>query len=58
MEPIQLGALTVYPFGIFFAVLLVPFFMLTVGAGEVISCGLLGTILLKLLKKNRRQIFQ
>lgn len=36
----------------------VPFFMLTVGAGEVISCGLLGTILLKVLKKNRRQIFQ
>ena len=36
----------------------VPFFMLTEGAGEVISCGLLGTILLKVLKKNRRQIFQ
>ena len=36
----------------------VPFFMLTVGAGEVISCGLLGTLLLKVLKKNRRQIFQ
>ena len=36
----------------------VPFFMLTVGAGEVISCGLLGTILLTVLKKNRRQIFQ
>ncbi len=28
MEPIRLGALTVYPFGLFVAVLLVPFFML------------------------------
>ena len=36
----------------------VPFFMLTVGAGEVISCGILGILLLKVLKKNRRQIFQ
>ena len=29
MEPIQLGALTVYPFGLFIAVLLVPFFFLS-----------------------------
>lgn len=35
-----------------------PFFMLTVGAGEVISCGILGILLLKVLKKYRRQIFQ
>ena len=35
----------------------VPFFMLTVGAGEVISCGILGILLLKVLKKYRRQIF-
>ena len=26
MEPIQLGALTIYPFGLFFAILLIPFF--------------------------------
>lgn len=35
----------------------VPYFMLTVGAGEVISCGILGTLLLKVLKKYRKQIF-
>ena len=29
MEPIQLGALTIYPFGLFFAVLLIPFFAFT-----------------------------
>ena len=34
------------------------FFILTVGAGEVISCGILGTLLLKVLKKNQRAIFQ
>lgn len=28
MEPIQLGPLTIYPFGIFIAVLLIPFFLL------------------------------
>lgn len=31
----------------------IPFFMLTVGIGEVISCGILGYILLKALEKNR-----
>ena len=35
----------------------VPYFMLTVGAGEVISCGILGYLLLQLLKKYSRQIF-
>lgn len=35
----------------------IPYFMLTVGAGEVISCGILGLLLLKLLKKYARQIF-
>ena len=29
MEPIQLGSLTIYPFGLFIAVLLVPFFFFT-----------------------------
>ncbi len=29
MEPIELGALTIYPFGLFIAVLLVPFFFFT-----------------------------
>jgi hypothetical protein len=31
--------------------------MLTVGAGEVISCGILGILLLKLLKPHRNVIF-
>lgn len=31
----------------------IPFFMLTVGIGEVISCGVLGYILLKALEKNK-----
>lgn len=35
----------------------VPFFMLTVGAGEIISCGILGFLLLKVLKKYRKQLF-
>ena len=36
----------------------IPFFMLTVGIGEILSCGVLGMILLKLLKKYRKQIFR
>ena len=35
----------------------IPFFMLTVGAGEVISCGILGMLLLNLLMKYRESIF-
>ena len=36
----------------------IPFFMLTVGVGEVISCGILGMLLLFLLQKYRHIIFQ
>ncbi|MBE5864388.1 MAG: QueT transporter family protein [Lachnospiraceae bacterium] len=36
----------------------VPFFMLTVCIGEVISCGILGFLLMQTLKKYRRHIFQ
>lgn len=36
----------------------IPFFMLTVGIGEILSCGVLGMILLKILKKYRKQIFR
>lgn len=36
----------------------IPFFMLTVGLGEVISCGILGMLLLFLLQKYRHIIFQ
>lgn len=35
----------------------IPFFMLTVGIGEVISCGILGMLLLGLLNKYKRVIF-
>lgn len=36
----------------------IPFMMLTVGAGEVISCGILGYILLTALYKHRNVIFK
>lgn len=36
----------------------IPFFMLTIGIGEVISCGILGMLLLFLLQKYRHIIFQ
>ncbi len=35
----------------------IPYFMLTVGAGEIISCGILGLILLKALNSRRQQLF-
>ena len=35
----------------------IPYFMLTVGLGEVISCGVLGLLLLKVLERYRRLIF-
>lgn len=35
----------------------IPYFMLTVGAGEVISCGILGMILLFALNKYAKRIF-
>lgn len=35
----------------------VPYFMLTVGAGEVISCGVLGMILLGILNRYKDKIF-
>ncbi len=35
----------------------IPYFMITVGAGEIISCGILGLILLDTLKRRRSQLF-
>ncbi|MBE5882015.1 MAG: QueT transporter family protein [Lachnospiraceae bacterium] len=35
----------------------IPYFMLTVGIGEVISCGILGMILLNVLNKYKNQLF-
>ncbi len=36
----------------------IPFFMLTVGAGEVISCGILGQLLYSALLPHRKTIFE
>lgn len=36
----------------------IPYFMLTVGIGEVISCGILGMILLGVVEKYRHVIFK
>ena len=36
----------------------IPFMMLTVGIGEVISCGVLGMVLYFALKKSRLYVFQ
>lgn len=35
----------------------IPYFMVTVGIGEIISCGILGLFLLKMLERYRRYIF-
>lgn len=35
----------------------IPYFMVTVGIGEVISCGILGMILLNILQQYRKQLF-
>ncbi len=35
----------------------VPYFMLTVGIGEIISCGILGLILLNVLSRYQKYIF-
>ncbi len=44
-----------YGYGI---VLPIPFMMLTVGVGEIISCGILGTVLYLALKRYSKIIFQ
>ena len=35
----------------------IPYFMLTVGIGEIISCGVLGMLLRTVLQKYRKYIF-
>ncbi len=35
----------------------IPYFMLTVGLGEILSCGVLGILLLLLLRKYKKYIF-
>ena len=36
----------------------IPFMMITVGTGEILSCGILGMILYAALKKYRGNIFR
>lgn len=36
----------------------IPYFMITVGMGEIISCGVLGMMLLNVLQKYARRIFR
>ena len=36
----------------------IPYFMVTVGIGEIISCGVFGIILLNVLQKYRKYIFR
>ena len=36
----------------------VPLFMLTVGLGEVLSCGVLGRLLWSVLDKHKGELFQ
>ena len=35
----------------------IPYFMLTVGIGEILSCGVLGSLLLNVLNKYKKYIF-
>jgi len=35
----------------------IPYFMVTVGIGEILSCGILGMILLNILQKYTKQLF-
>lgn len=59
LPPIIANTLIVPPI-LYFAYLIpgsIPYFMLTVGIGEVLSCGVLGTLLLLALQKYRKYIF-
>lgn len=59
LPPIAANTLIV-PFVLYYAYNFpgsIPYFMLTVGIGEVISCGILGLILLNVLNKYKKYIF-
>lgn len=59
LPPIAANTLIV-PFVLYYAYHFpgsVPYFMLTVGIGEVISCGILGFLLLNILNKYKKYIF-
>lgn len=58
--PPIIGNMIVVPFVLAYAYQIegtIPFFMLTVGAGELISCGIIGMILLFALQKQATKIF-
>lgn len=58
--PPILANTVIVPFILYFAYQIpgsIPFFMLTVGVGEVISCGLLGMLLLNLLNRYKKVLF-
>lgn len=59
LPPIAANTLII-PFVLYYAYRFpgsVPYFMLTVGIGEVISCGILGLVLLNVLNRYKRYIF-
>ncbi|MCM1120185.1 MAG: QueT transporter family protein [bacterium] len=59
LPPIVANTLIV-PFVLYYAYHIpgsVPFFMLTVGIGEILSCGVLGMLLLLTLQKYKKYIF-
>lgn len=59
LPPIAANTLIV-PFVLYYAYHFpgsIPYFMLTVGIGEIISCGILGFILLNVLNKYKKYIF-
>lgn len=59
LPPIAANTLIV-PFILYFAYRIpgsVPFFMLTVGIGEILSCGVLGMLLLLVLQRYRKYLF-
>lgn len=59
LPPIVANTIIV-PFVLYYAYQIpgsVPYFMLTVGLGEILSCGVLGMMLLFVLQKYRKYIF-
>lgn len=58
--PPIIGNMIVVPFVLIYCYQIegtLPFFMLTVGAGELISCGIIGMILLFALQKHAAKLF-
>ncbi len=59
LPPVAANTIIV-PFVLYYAYQLpgsIPYFMLTVGIGEILSCGILGMLLLFVLQKYKKYIF-